>query len=354
MSTDYSSPLTFLPIRNDLYTAQELMTGFDPGNFKSLLNIPDFQTYVYFVKNGRSLPQKPYAGMMEAIHDNSILQAMFHFINGLSKPTAAIMGGHGEERGSENYKCVVHLAKNLTEQGFLLASGGGPGAMEATHLGACFSERSVEDVDDALTLLSIQKTLPRSFTIVDKDGNVDLDELKRIHHWTKPAYELMLELSNPAPSLAIPTWLYGHEPLTPLATHVAKYFQNSIREDVLLSLATNGIVYAPGAAGTFQEVFQHAAMNYYRAPEDPFVPMVFYKRDFWCNEYPTEALLKAIFEKNDRGEEYRMKVRFLDQVEEIVEFLLSHKPSHNKTMQKLEGLSQTRKEGQVKYPFISG
>lgn len=102
MSTDYNSPLTFLPIRNDLYTAHELMTGFDPGNFKSLLNIPDFQTYVYFVKNGRSLPQKPYAGMMEAIHDNSILQAMYHFINGLSKPTAAIMGGHGEERSSEN------------------------------------------------------------------------------------------------------------------------------------------------------------------------------------------------------------------------------------------------------------
>ena len=30
--------------------------------------------------------------------------------------------------------------------------------------------------------------------------------------------------------LGIPTWLYGHEPTTPFARVIAKYFQNSIRE----------------------------------------------------------------------------------------------------------------------------
>ena len=38
-------------------------------------------------------------------------------------------------------------------------------------------------------------------------------------------------------SLGVPTWFYGHEPTNLFATHVAKYFANSIREDGLLAIA---------------------------------------------------------------------------------------------------------------------
>ena len=35
---------------------------------------------------------------------------------------------------------------------------------------------------------------------------------------------------------------------------MAKYFSNSLREDGLLAIATHGVVYAPGSAGTTQDV----------------------------------------------------------------------------------------------------
>ena len=55
---------------------------------------------------------------------------------------------------------------------------------------------------------------------------------------------------TPGPSLAVPTWFYGHEPSNLFASHIAKYFSNSIREDTLLAVALYGIVFAPGSAGT--------------------------------------------------------------------------------------------------------
>ena len=64
-------------------------------------------------------------------------------------------------------------------------------------------------------------------------------------------------------SVGIPTWLYGHEPATPLATRITKYFDNSIREDGILTLAKGGIIYTPGSAGTLQEIFQDAVQNHY-------------------------------------------------------------------------------------------
>ena len=64
-------------------------------------------------------------------------------------------------------------------------------------------------------------------------------------------------------SLAIPTWVTAGEPISQFASHIAKYFSNSIREDGLLAVATAGIVFAPGGAGTMQEIFQDAAQNAY-------------------------------------------------------------------------------------------
>jgi hypothetical protein len=69
-------------------------------------------------------------------------------------------------------------------------------------------------------------------------------------------------------SLGVPTWFYGHEPPNVFADHVAKYFRNAIREDVLLRVCRSGIVFLPGAAGTVQEVFQSACENYYTGPAD--------------------------------------------------------------------------------------
>jgi hypothetical protein len=55
-------------------------------------------------------------------------------------------------------------------------------------------------------------------------------------------------------SLAIPTWYYGSEPSTPFASAYAKYFQNSIREEALITQSRAGIIYAQGAGGTLRNI----------------------------------------------------------------------------------------------------
>ncbi|MFZ1098255.1 MAG: hypothetical protein WAN26_02480, partial [Steroidobacteraceae bacterium] len=65
--------LPFKPVRGSLYDPRELLAGFDPSRPQSLVQVPDFQIYRYFVMKGRATPADAVAGMMEALHDNSIL-----------------------------------------------------------------------------------------------------------------------------------------------------------------------------------------------------------------------------------------------------------------------------------------
>ena len=64
-----------------------------------------------------------------------------------------------------------------------------------------------------------------------------------------------------APSLAVATWRYDEEPISQFATHIAKLFQNSVREDGLLSIADAGVAYFEGGFGTVREIFQDLAQN---------------------------------------------------------------------------------------------
>jgi predicted Rossmann-fold nucleotide-binding protein len=98
---------------------------------------------------------------------------------------------------------------------------------------------------------------------------------------------------TPRPSLGVPTWLYGHESPTIFATCIAKYFDNSIREDGLVSLARRGIVFAPGGAGTVQELFQDAAQNSYFALGEAS-PMVLLGTEFWTDTVPALGVLRSI------------------------------------------------------------
>ena len=150
------------------------------------------------------------------------------------------------------------------------------------------------------------------------DGSYDPDALARLHAWQIPAFALAEETASDAhASIGIPTWLYGHEPPTPLATRHAKYFENSIREDGLLALAVHGIVYLPGSAGTLQEVFQDAAQNHYRTVRGIFSPMVFFDVDgHWTERFRIRPVLRELFADDDWH-----RVLFTDDVEAAVAFL---------------------------------
>ena len=125
-----------------------------------------------------------------------------------------------------------------------------------------------------------------------------------------------------AESLAIPTWFYGHEPTNDFATAVAKYFSNSIREDGLLAIATHGVIYTPGAAGTVQEVFMDATQNHY----DVFgiiSPMVFVDTAYWADDrLGAPKLLRQL--AGDRP--YSELIGVFDGPDEVVAFIESHPP----------------------------
>ncbi len=137
---------------------------------------------------------------------------------------------------------------------------------------------------------------------------------------TDTAYRQVMtaRLTGRGVSLAVPTWFYGHEPPTPFATHLAKYFSNSLREDGLLAVAADGIVFAPGRAGTLQEVFQEAAQNSYRVFHDRFSPMAFLDTDrCWTERFPVGPLLETLFGPED----YARYVCISRDPDEILTFL---------------------------------
>ena len=284
--------LPYQPIPQALYTGADLFRGFEPGNAESWTRTLDFEIYRHFVTEGRSAPRNPYMGMMQALHDSAISEATTAFIE--SRKVVAIIGDHKMARDSAVYRSIAIIARRLTRAGFLICTGGGPGAMEAGHLGAALAGCNDAELDGALRQLSAVPVVPDLGKIVAPDGAVDSALVAAAAAWFRPAFELARSISSPSESLAIPTWGYGHEPPSPFATHIAKYFQNSIREDGLLAIARSGIICMQGKAGTIQEIFQDAAQNYYLL-SGTFSPMVLFGIDYWTTIFPVVGVLKQLF-----------------------------------------------------------
>ena len=119
--------------------------------------------------------------------------------------------------------------------------------------------------------------------------------------------------------LAIPTWLYGHEPANLFAGRIAKYFSNAIREDTILRLARGGIVFAPGRAGTVQEVFQAATKTYY-GTDGASGAYIFLDRAYWTTELPVESLLRPLLAASPFGD-LSATMHLTDDVHEAVRVL---------------------------------
>ncbi|ARA92840.1 hypothetical protein AWN76_006460 [Rhodothermaceae bacterium RA] len=296
--------LPYQPYRAALYDGRELYAGFDPDTPDSYAETLDGRIYRHWQQTGGAEPATLLEALARRLHDLSITNALDEEVRRHER-LVAVMGGHGLARTATRYRDVAHLARTLTRRGYVLISGGGPGAMEATHLGACFADRSDDDLEHALTLLATaphytdRRWLSTAFDVIDRFG---LDQERPV-------------------SLGIPTWLYGHEPPTPFASHIAKYFANSLREEGLITLARHGIIFAPGGPGTIQEVFQDNAQNYYETL-DVVSPMVFLDRDFWSFTRPAYPLVRQLA----MNRRYDRLVTAVDTPAEVVTFLERHPP----------------------------
>lgn len=246
--------------RHKLYDVDELFDTYDPADKESYRSCMDWLTYKGYIVPGSKPVEYVKADAEEVLarrlHDHFIEEELDKFLSGFSpkaggKGVVAIMGGHDRKRSDPVFKQVAMLARQLTLEGYLVASGGGPGLMEASNMGAYFAAWSEQQLADAIAQMAVKD-------VSDKYSDPE---------WLKSAWLIREQFRSEGidriRSLGVPTWFYGHEPPNVFATHIAKYFENSLREEGLLAIATHGVIFAEGNAGTVQEIFQDACQNYY-------------------------------------------------------------------------------------------
>ena len=128
--------------REHLYSAESLYKGYllgKPGSFKDSY---DQQVYRHYLETGKNATDIKET-LARTLHDYSMTNAMNDFLAHFDeRQVVGIMGGHGLQRNEEAYRQIVMVSKTLTEHNCLMVSGGGPGAMEATHLGAWMAGRT--------------------------------------------------------------------------------------------------------------------------------------------------------------------------------------------------------------------
>ncbi|WP_232677778.1 LOG family protein [Nocardioides sp. R-C-SC26] len=288
------------PDRAALYTAAELYdTVIDGGSYAASL---DARGYAWTQR----LEERDVA-RIAALHDHAIDAALRAWVDAQAMPVVGVMGGHALARGTVEYADAVTLGR-LLGGGHVVATGGGPGAMEASNLGARLAHLSDDVTDYALERLAQASSFRPS-----------------VDAWVLPALQIAAEAAQlspvPAHTLGVPTWHYGHEPPNAFATAIAKYVGNAVREAVLLEICGAGIVVLPGAAGTVQEIFQDACENYY-ADESSVAPMVLVGRKHWTETLPAWPLLQSLA----RGRAMEAHVHLVDDVHQAAELIRSQPP----------------------------
>jgi predicted Rossmann-fold nucleotide-binding protein len=289
--TDPHAPVD--PYRATLYTPQELYAGLRDHGYDAT---PDYRAYEWMRDGARE--RDAFVTLLRAIHDDSVTDALTEFV--ADRPVVGVMGGHALARGTSGYAAAARLGHTLAGRGLLVATGGGPGAMEAANLGA-LCENAIQ-LEDAVERLAAVPSFRPS-----------------VQDWALLAFDVRESLTarEPASSLGIPTWFYGHEPPNVFCDGIAKYFSNAVREDGLLARATAGLVVLEGAAGTVQEVFQSVTPRYYATDDLPVPPLVLVGQEYWTETVPVWPALLAL------GRERRLgaAIHLVDTPEEATDVL---------------------------------
>lgn len=294
---DYMNAVPFFVDPQDVYTTDKLYAGLDLAQPETFSQCYDQQVYSHFLAQGK-VTDNPLESLARNLHDFCIMQSTKRLLAQYDKcKVVAVMGGNAMRRDDVAYEKIARISKSLTEKGSLMVSGGGSGAMEATGFGAWMAGRNEEEFLEALSRL---KAVP-----TQEDTDYLQASFSIIRDYPQTTYR----------NLSIPTWLYGHEWTSPFATHIAKLFENSVREDTLLTIAYGGIIYAPGRAGTIQEVFQEAVQNHYLTFGFAS-PMVFLDTEFWTKTTPFYPLLVDLM---DKGIYKNLLLSLTDEPEEVVE-----------------------------------
>ena len=292
-----------------LYTAEELYSGIWTQTYQQ---VPDAKIYAYSQQHAAANADSDHSALARTLHDHHIGQALVSEVyEGTFKdtPIIGVMGGHAMNRGTTQYAQALELGRMITRAGYAVATGGGPGAMEAANAGAWLADYGADDIAAAMQMLAEAP-----------------DAIHQRTGWARTALMVKERFPSHRQSLGVPTWFYGHEPPNLFATRIAKFFTNSIREAILLEQSNGGLVVLPGAAGTVQEIFQDACENYY-ATGARVVPMVLVGRDYWSRDLPAWPLLQALAKERVMEQ----KIALVDPAEEALAFIQSMETLRRRT-----------------------
>jgi predicted Rossmann-fold nucleotide-binding protein len=305
--------LPFDGFRHSLYTPDELYDTTDDNGDLDPERCYDRVVYLSYADASRRPQHVPLDVLvMRTLHDAAIHDALDELLDPARRlRTVAVMGGHDVSRTAQVYRHVAELGVQLAAAGYTVMTGGGPGLMEAANLGA-FCAGFDEPLDTLATILDHLAPAP----MYDHPEWLHRAFVARRHAGppTRP------EISR---NIGIPTWFYGHEPPNVFATDVAKFFDNSIRENGLLAYAMGGIVFAEGNGGTVQEIFQDACQNYY-ATQGLVSPMVLLGVDYWNSREakPVWPLLHRLADTAGFGD----MIALTDDLSAVLPFLRDHPP----------------------------
>jgi predicted Rossmann-fold nucleotide-binding protein len=280
------------PYRSGLYTPAEL---YDATPYADSL---DARTFAW-----ATTPPTPQATLAQALHDHAIDEALTAWLPG--RRLVGVMGGHDLDRSSAGYADAARLGWDLG-QTHVVATGGGPGAMEAANLGGFLAGSSRGVLANAVGSMGGVPSFRPS-----------------IDQWAAKALTVVHGVEG-RDTLGVPTWFYGHEPPNVFATAIAKYFRNATREAILLQICDAGIVFLPGVGGTVQEVFQDACENYY-ATADSVAPMVLVGRTYWTETLPAWPLLQSLA----RGRPMADHIHLVDTVDDAAGLITRRRPVEN-------------------------
>ena len=181
--------------RASLYSPDELTGGHDADPGTSL----DARITAWFhSSSSTSLTDL----VVRALHDATIDAATARFVAG--RRVVGVMGGHALARDDDLYREVAGLGRELTRRGFTVATGGGPGVMEAANLGAWCAPLEDAALDGAVAMLS-------DAPVYGDDPSAHIGR----------ARDVRVRWPDGGVSLGVPTWIYAHEPTSGFATHIA-------------------------------------------------------------------------------------------------------------------------------------